>query len=73
MMANFGNIIETVIARHEAIFDRKVGDKHIENCHASLAMTRGDLVLKPLSPHPTTQTLPKGFSLYFILDDWDVF
>jgi hypothetical protein len=25
---------ETVIARNEAIFDRKVGDLHVEDCHA---------------------------------------
>jgi len=23
-----------VVARYEAIFDRKVGDKHVEDCHA---------------------------------------
>jgi hypothetical protein len=29
-----------VIARYEAISDKTVGDKHIEDCHAALAMTR---------------------------------
>jgi hypothetical protein len=35
-----------IIARHEAIFDRKVGDPHVDDCHAALAMTCGKQLLK---------------------------